>query len=78
MSGHCRTALARMLSGDAFRSNLKRGLANRHRENNGFDWLNDVTNLRHNTFTMSASSNKIEPAFHLLRCLFASESVKNA
>ena len=27
-SGHCRTTLARMLSGDTFRSDIRRGLAN--------------------------------------------------
>ena len=31
----------------------------------------DVTNLRHNAFATSVSSNKTVSAFHLFRCLFA-------
>ena len=61
ISGHCWTALARMLSGDAFRSDLWRRLANNDVDR---DWFNDVTESRHNVFATSASSNRSAPAFH--------------
>ena len=42
-----------------------------------FDWLNDVTDLRHNAFATSASSSKAASDFHLFRCLFALRSANN-
>ena len=42
-----------------------------------FDWLNDVTDLRHNAFAMSASWNKSVSAFHLFHCIFAIKSASN-
>ena len=43
-----------------------------------FDWLNDVTDLRHNAFATSASLNKTASAYHLFHCLFAIKSANNA
>ena len=43
-----------------------------------FDWLNEVTDLRHNAFTTSSSSNKTASAFRLFGCLFAIKSANNA
>ena len=52
ISGHCRTTLVRMLSGHAFRSNLRSGLANTDADR---DWINDATCLTHNAFETSGS-----------------------
>ena len=69
-----------MLSGAALRGDLWRGLANTDidRDNKSFDWLNDVTDLHHNAFVMSASKNKIVSAFHLFHCIFSIKSAYNA
>ena len=61
-----RAAYARMLSGDAFRSNLLRRLANTDIDYETFDWLNDVTDLCHNEFATSASSDKAAFALRFL------------
>ena len=39
-----------------------------------FDWLNDVTDIRHNAL----SSNKTASVFYLFHCLFAIKSANNA
>ena len=43
-----------------------------------FRLINDVTELRHNAFATSDSSNKPASAFHLFRCLFAIKYIDNA
>ena len=75
ISGHCRTALAQVLSGGAIEA-----ISEEDRQHTGVDvnCFNDITDLRHNAFAMSASSNKTASAFHLFRCLFAIKSANNA
>ena len=68
VSCHCRTALARMLSGEALESNLCRRLATNKLTlavTTTFEWLNNAIALRHNAFATSESSNKPMFAFHL-------------
>ena len=43
-----------------------------------FCWLNDVTNLRHNAFAMSASLDKTAFAFHFFDTLYILKSCNDA
>ena len=43
-----------------------------------FDWLNDVANLRHNSFATSSSSEKTAFAFDFFDVLYALKSFIDA
>ena len=60
-----------MLSGDEFRRDLCRGLANTdvEHDNNVF-WLKEVADLRNKAFTTSASLNKTVSAFSFVLLSF--------
>ena len=79
ISGHCRTAFARMLSEmptDALSE--EDWLILRLTMITAFRLFNYVIDLCRNAFGMSASSNKTVSAFHLFHCLFAIKSANNA